>query len=55
MKLINVDTVELEDLGFTQEEWRGSTKEEKDKAVREYCFALPEQPYWLDDTYTEGD
>lgn len=48
------ETVDLEELGFDDEDaWKAASDEEKSKAVRDFVFALPEQPYWMDDSYEE--
>ncbi len=46
--------VAVEDLGFTEDEWTNLSEEAKKEALNEYVGDLPEQPYWVVDTFTEN-
>lgn len=35
-----------EHLGYTQEEWENFSERNKEDILEEYCYNLPEQPYW---------
>lgn len=36
----------LEDLGFTEDEWKQMSHEEQMVELQKYANELPEQPYW---------
>lgn len=42
---------ELEELGFTEEQWLAMSATEQENAVKEAIYNLPEQPYWMLDTF----
>ena len=39
--------VDLQDLGFTEDEWVKMNPEEQMNEFRKYAENLPEQPYWF--------
>ncbi len=48
-------TFDLEDLGFTEQEWSEMSGTEKEEAINKAASDLPEQPYWCVDTFDEID
>lgn len=46
-------TFDLDDLGLTKEEWKQMSDSEKHDVVEKAVFDLPEQPYWMVDTFDE--
>lgn len=49
-------TFDLEDLGITsQEEWDELSIEEKDNIINELVNDLPDQPYWVMESFSEKD
>lgn len=44
-------TVDIEDLGFTTNEWDLLAENQKQKAVQKYVMGLQEQPYWMLDNF----
>ncbi len=48
-------TFDLEDLNVTQEEWDNLSKDEQQALLQDSLNGLPEQPYWMVDTYTEQE
>lgn len=49
----NIWKFDLEELGYSEEEWRELKIDEKLKAVTDWVNDLPEQPYWVLDNFTE--
>jgi len=52
---INVMTIDLDELGITKEEWEQMDNEDKEETINNYIGDLPEQPYWMVDTFREVD
>lgn len=46
-------TFTLEELGLTQQEWENLSDYEKGALVEERVNDLPEQPYWVVNSYHE--
>lgn len=46
-------TFDLYDLGVTKEEWEQMSDSEKHDIVEKAVFDLPEQPYWMVDSFDE--
>lgn len=46
-------TFDLEDLGVTEQEWEQMSDSEKHAAVEKAVFDLPDQPYWMVDSFYE--
>lgn len=42
-----VHTFTLEDLGLTENEWNNLNEEQKRDKVQMAIFELPDQPYWM--------
>lgn len=49
----NVMTMDLEDLGVTEEQWNEMDDENKEETINNYIGNLPEQPYWMVDTFSQ--
>lgn len=49
----NVMTIDLEDLDVTEQEWNEMNNEDKEETINNYIGNLPEQPYWMVDTFRE--
>lgn len=43
------------DFGLTNEEWDKLPDNEKSKIIDDAVFALPDQPYWLVDSFEETE
>lgn len=46
-------TFDLDDLGVTKEEWDELDDKAKHDLVEQAVFDLPEQPYWMVDSFDE--
>lgn len=46
-------TFNLNELDVTQEEWEEMSDKEKHSIIEKAVFGLPEQPFWMVDSYTE--
>lgn len=46
-------TFDLQDLGFSEEEWSVLNKEEKMEAIKEVIYDLHDQPFWMLDSFQE--
>lgn len=46
-------TFDLEDLGVTEQEWNEMSESKKNNIVEKAVFDLPEQPYWMVDSFNE--
>ncbi len=46
---------DLEQLGLTEEQWGEMSDLDKQAAIQEAVFDLPEQPYWVVDSFSEED
>jgi hypothetical protein len=44
-------TFDLDDLGVTKEEWDESDDKAKHDLIEQAVFDLPEQPYWMVDSF----
>lgn len=51
----NVMTIDLEDLDVTEQEWNEMNNEDKEETINNYIGNLPEQPYWMVDTFSERE
>lgn len=49
----NVMTIDLEDLDVTEQEWNEMDNEDKEETINNYISNVPEQPYWMVDTFDE--
>lgn len=47
-------TFDLEDLNLTQDDWNNLNESERESAIQKIVDDLPEQPYWVVDTFTEN-
>ncbi len=43
--------IDVEELGFSESEWNNLTDEDKTHHVEEWIESLPEQPFWMLDTF----
>jgi hypothetical protein len=48
-------TIDLDDLGLTEQEWNELNKDAQEEKLNEYLADLPEQPYWMVDRFSEKD
>lgn len=48
-------TIDVEDLGISQEEWQQKDNESKDRILTEYIEGLPEQPFFVLDKIYPND
>lgn len=48
-----VQSVSLEDLGITKDEWDAYNDYEKNEYLQDYINNLLEQPYWCVDSFIE--
>jgi 6-phosphogluconolactonase/glucosamine-6-phosphate isomerase/deaminase len=49
-------TFSLDELNLTKKQWNAMTGEEKLKVIQKAVDELPEQPYWLVESFdTEGE
>ena len=46
-------TFSLDDLNLTQSEWDEMSEQGRHEAVEKAVFSLPEQPYWMVESFTE--
>lgn len=46
-------TFNLNELDVTQEEWEQMNESERNSTIEKAVFGLPEQPFWMVDSYTE--
>ncbi len=46
-------TFNLNELDVTQEDWEQMSDKEKHDTIEKAVFGLPEQPFWMVDSYTE--
>lgn len=51
----NVMTIDLEYLDVTEQEWNEMDNEDKEEIINNYIGNLPEQPYWMVDTFSERE
>jgi len=47
------ETVDIADLGYSENEWDLLPDNQKRNAVQEYVQGLKEQPYWMLDSFEE--
>lgn len=47
--------IDLDDLELTEQEWNELDKDAQEEKLNEYLSQLPEQPYWMVDTFREKD
>lgn len=52
-KTTDFESLTLDDLDLTVEQWESMSDEEKNDAVQNYVHDLPEQPYWVVDKILE--
>lgn len=45
----------LDDLGLTKEEWDEMNDKQRHDAIEQAVFDLPEQPYWMVDSFDADD
>ena len=50
---VSSETISLEDMNISEDEWEQLTDEEKESKLQECVDGLPEQPYWVIDTWQE--
>lgn len=43
----------VEDLCISEEDWENMTKKQKEEAINDYLADLPEQPFWMVDSFEE--
>ena len=48
-------TFDLDDIGMSEKEWNKLSNEEKHEKLDELVGDLPEQPYWMVDTFSEDE
>jgi len=44
---------DLEDLSVTEQEWNEMSESEKHDTIEKTVFDLPEQPYWMVESFRE--
>jgi hypothetical protein len=44
---------DLEDLSVTEQEWNEMSESEKHDTIEKAVFYLPEQPYWMVESFRE--
>lgn len=46
-------TFDLDDLGVSEQDWNEMSESEKNVVIQNAVFDLPEQPYWMVDSFEE--
>ena len=46
-------TFDLDDLGVTEQDWNEMTELEKEEFLQKEVFGLPDQPYWMVESFDE--
>jgi len=49
----SIKNFDLEDLDITESEWQKLSKDEKIELIQIYVNDMPEQPYWMVDSFSK--